>query len=269
MGRPELPVDHTVPARGELAAALRGLRAAAGLTYDELAVRTGLSAATLKRAASGRYVPAWETVTAITEVCGDLHRDVGQLWQRARVAQRGRLKDLPRPASPELITNAGALSEALVYFYEWAGGLPLRRLQELAGEAYFLPVSTAARIVGRQALPVSRQQCIAFLTACGIGPRLVRRWADAYDRIIAARHTNTRASSSEVDPALVLLRDVQRLTERSGGHGSVRVTDLFQGPGEATRLRGQQTLTGLLPQELPQRRIRFAERPRRLPPQPA
>ncbi|MFE1877344.1 helix-turn-helix domain-containing protein [Streptomyces sp. NPDC059496] len=72
MGRPELPVDHTVLARGELAEALRALRAEAGLTYGELAVRTGLSPATLKRAASGRTVPPWETVKEFASACGPL-----------------------------------------------------------------------------------------------------------------------------------------------------------------------------------------------------
>ncbi|MFD7029204.1 hypothetical protein ACFWAR_14340 [Streptomyces sp. NPDC059917] len=33
----------------------------------------------------------------------------------------------------------------------------MRRLQELAGGPHLLPVSSAARIVNRQALPVSRQ----------------------------------------------------------------------------------------------------------------
>lgn len=33
MGRPEAPVDYTVPELGNLAAHLRALRAAAGLTY--------------------------------------------------------------------------------------------------------------------------------------------------------------------------------------------------------------------------------------------
>ncbi|MDX3537488.1 hypothetical protein PV721_24570 [Streptomyces sp. MB09-01] len=64
-----------------------------------------------------------------------------------------------------------------------SGALPLRRLQALAGGAHLLPVSTAARIVSRQALPASRQQCAAFLSACGLGPQLVQRWADAYERI--------------------------------------------------------------------------------------
>lgn len=63
------------------------------------------------------------------------------------------------------MTTAGDFSEALEYFYERAGALPLRRLQALAGGSHVLPVSTAARIVRRQALPAGRQQCIAFLTA--------------------------------------------------------------------------------------------------------
>ncbi|MGW6691641.1 helix-turn-helix domain-containing protein [Streptomyces sp. NPDC054961] len=93
MGRPELPVDHTVPARGELAEALRAMRAGARLTYDELTVRSGVPATTLKRATSGRSVPTWETVTAIAEACdGDEDGLIGPLWRRARIAERGRLK---------------------------------------------------------------------------------------------------------------------------------------------------------------------------------
>ncbi|MFD6917755.1 helix-turn-helix domain-containing protein [Streptomyces virginiae] len=211
MGRRELPVDHSVPARGELAVVLRELRSAAGLTYDELAAATGVSAATLKRAASGRSVPSWETVTAMVAVCGDADGAVGHLWQRARIVERGRLKELRRPAAPELITTAGALSEALEYFYERAGALPLRRLQALAGGAHLLPVSSAARIVGRQALPASRQQCEAFLAACGIVAKKGKPWADAFDRI-----TTHRRHRTDVEAAVAINWAVN--TERLRGH---------------------------------------------------
>ncbi|MGW7064576.1 helix-turn-helix domain-containing protein [Streptomyces sp. NPDC054904] len=183
MGRPELPVDHTVPARGALAAVLRKVRHTAGLSYDELAARTGVSATALKRAASGRHVPARETLTAIAKTCHTSEKALEDLWQDARIADRGRLKQLQRPASPELLNSPAAFSAALVYFYERAGAPPLRHLGERAGGAHLLPASTAGRILNQQALPASRQQCIAFLTACGIGPRLRERWADAYDRI--------------------------------------------------------------------------------------
>ncbi|MFE6912227.1 helix-turn-helix domain-containing protein [Streptomyces erythrochromogenes] len=132
MGRPELPVDHTVPARGELAVALRELRAAARLTYDNLAASTGVSAATLKRASSGRSVPSWQTVQAIVDACGDPDGAVGHLWQRVRISERDRLKGCAGPVR-SLVTTAGDFSEALEYFYERAGALPLRQLQALPG----------------------------------------------------------------------------------------------------------------------------------------
>ncbi|MFB7429667.1 helix-turn-helix domain-containing protein [Streptomyces hydrogenans] len=69
MGRPENPVDFTVPARGKLAELLRAVRHEAGLTYDELAVRTGRSPATLKRACGGKKVPKEKVVVDIVQEC--------------------------------------------------------------------------------------------------------------------------------------------------------------------------------------------------------
>ncbi|MFD3680072.1 helix-turn-helix domain-containing protein [Streptomyces sp. NPDC058613] len=276
MGRRELPVDHTVPTRGALAAALRELRSAAGLSYDDLAVGTGVSATTLKRAGSGRCVPAWEIVTAITKVChahAELLVELSMmelkvLWREARIAERGRLQELRRPASPELITSPGALSEALVYFYEKAGGPPLRRLRELAGGAHLLPVSTAGRIVNRQALPVSRQQCVAFLTACGITPHFVQRWADAYDRVTATPRPLPGTQPWDMGAVMASRRDAVRLRERSAGLGAVRLADLHRGPGRAVRLGGEVALLDLLGEQGP-REVRFVERPRRLRPRVA
>ncbi|MFJ2753680.1 helix-turn-helix domain-containing protein [Streptomyces sp. NPDC087297] len=279
MGRPELPVDHAVPARGELATALRGLRTASGLTYDEMAAQTGISPATLKRAASGRIVAAWETVTALVAVCGDPDGAVGHLWQKARIAERGRLAQLRRPGSPELITTRGALSEALEYFYERAGGLPLRRLQALAGGPHLLAVSSAARIVNREALPASRQQCAAFLTACGIGPRLVERWAEAFDRITEAhpverwaddldRSVVPRAWAREVEQAVTItLRDTvmhrQRgipVLRRTGAVGASRPHQPADG---AVRLRGTEDLILVAAERAPDyRQKRHVERMR-------
>ncbi|MFI6006574.1 helix-turn-helix domain-containing protein [Streptomyces sp. NPDC051366] len=185
MGRPELPVDLTGPA-GALAVRLRELRAQAELTYAEAAVKTGLSAATLKRAASGRTVPSWETVTAFAAACGGDPAPFQKLWVEARTAKRlaqGQLSGIRRrPGSPELATTVGALSEAIVYFYEMAGAPSLRQLQARAGGRHLLPVSSAARIVNRDALPVSRQQFEAFLPGCGLPVRLFERWADAFER---------------------------------------------------------------------------------------
>ncbi|MFI8392899.1 helix-turn-helix domain-containing protein [Streptomyces sp. NPDC085540] len=240
MGRPELPVDHTIPARGELAAELRRLRAAARLTYDELAAATGVSAATLKRAASGQSVPSWQTVQAIADVCGDPNGDMGHLWQQARISKRGRLRELRRPGKPELVTTVGSLSEALEYFYEKAGAPPLRRLQALAGGPYQLPLTTAARIVRRQALPASHQQCTAFLTACGLGPGLVQRWADAYDRITTPR-TDTRGPS---DGSAAWAINSTRHT----GLGNIHLRNLRHGPSRDALVHGKALMEELFPE---------------------
>lgn len=153
------------------------------MSYDELAAKTGLSAATLKRATSGRTVPAETTVMAIVAACGGgLYLSMGRLWLAARIADRGKLAQLTKPALPQFIHGRRELSAALEYLYEAAGAPPLRRLAELAGGTHLLPVSSASRIVSRQALPVSRQQMIAFLTGCGITERL-DVWGDAFEEI--------------------------------------------------------------------------------------
>ncbi|MFE9465425.1 helix-turn-helix domain-containing protein [Streptomyces virginiae] len=185
MGRHEIPVDHTLPERGELAEALRRMRKLAGLSYDELADRTGLSAATLKRAMSGKTVPAEETVKTVATVCGvDQVDALHRLWLNARIADRGRLAQLRKPALPQFIDGRRELSAALEYFYEAAGAPSLRRLAALAGDPYLLPVSSAARIVNRQALPASRQQMVAFLTACGLTGKALDMWGDTFEEII-------------------------------------------------------------------------------------
>lgn len=197
MGRPELPVDHTVPERGKLAAALRWLRGNAGLSYDELAAKTGLSAATLKRAASGKTVPTEDTVKTFVAACGGDPYGLGRAWLAARIADRGRLAGLRKPPLPVFINGHRELSAALEYFYEAAGAPPLRRLSELAGGAHLLPVSTAARIVNRQALPVSRQQMVAFLTACRLTGRLLDAWGDAFEEI--TRNSAADRTSSKIE----------------------------------------------------------------------
>ncbi|MCY0954099.1 helix-turn-helix domain-containing protein [Streptomyces sp. H27-S2] len=262
MGRPESPVDHTLPARGALAVALRELRTAAGLSYDKLAARSGVSATALKRATSGRHVPARETVEAIAAAChAQDDEGLAQLWLDARIAERGRLQGRRRPASPELVTTPGALSQALVYFYERAGAPTLRRLSVLAGGRHLLPVSTAGRVVAGQVLPASRQQCLAFLEACGVGLRLRVRWADAYDRIAApapARGWEVfQGGMTAADAALRVERE--RHAERTAGIGSVRLADLHHGPGLVARSRGTDMLRELYDVPLRDGTIRYSE----------
>ncbi|MFD7630133.1 helix-turn-helix domain-containing protein [Streptomyces sp. NPDC059851] len=86
-GRPQRPVDTTVPALAELARELRELRAAAGLTLDELSAATHWSKAALSAATTGRSLPRWELVKAWVLACeADANLDLWRArYDRARV----------------------------------------------------------------------------------------------------------------------------------------------------------------------------------------
>ncbi|MFJ6797295.1 helix-turn-helix domain-containing protein [Streptomyces sp. NPDC091268] len=215
----------------ELAFLLRLLRSEAGVTYDELAERTGVSAATLKRAASGGAVPALKTVRVFAQACiGDgqewaIGRAIGK-WRRARVVERGRLRSVARPVHPTLVETRGELSAALVYHYEAGGAPSLRDLQEMAGGAHLLPVSTAARIVTRQSLPASRQQCEAFLAACGVTKGRKAQWGEAWSRVTRSEHARaderkTQASERREAIDRRLARNAPAYTDPQGMAGLV------------------------------------------------
>ncbi|MGY1495042.1 helix-turn-helix domain-containing protein [Streptomyces sp. QTS52] len=186
MGRKDKPVDHSRPARGRLAEHLRSWREAAAITYTTLASRTGLSPATLKRAASGTVVAKRATVEAYVTGCGGSQEAVeaaDEWWRRARVEERGRLAQLHAPR-PELIADAADLSRALEAVWEQAGVPSLREIRERSGNPLALPVSSAARIVKRHAIPADEQQLQAFLTGCGIPPQRHMPWLTAFNKII-------------------------------------------------------------------------------------
>ena len=179
MGRPEKPVDRTVPARAKLAGFLRDRKAAADLTYEAMAkllqVQDPPSKATLERAASGVTVPSWATVEAFVVVTptgeekfvGGLGAamDHGlELWIRARRATRAPYHVYKAP-DPNLVSSAADLSRALRHQHVWAGYPTPGEMQRMSGPGQ-LPTSTTRRIIKGETLPVDPQQAIAFLNAC-------------------------------------------------------------------------------------------------------
>ncbi|MER8062763.1 MULTISPECIES: helix-turn-helix transcriptional regulator [unclassified Streptomyces] len=186
MGRRENPVDFTVRRRGDLAALLRRHRATAGLTYQQLAVLTGLSAATLKRAASGRTLPSESTVEAVITACsgnGDDHAEARQLWRRARIDERRGQRPRQRAPHPELIASRAELSLGLVRLHDLAGSPSLRTMRQRAG-AQWLAISSASRILRRQTLPATEGQMEGFLRACLVPERSRASWLEAWSRVM-------------------------------------------------------------------------------------
>ncbi|MFD8440338.1 hypothetical protein ACFV2I_35440 [Streptomyces microflavus] len=177
MGRPEKPVDRTVPASGQLADFLRDRKATIDLTYEQMAdLANGVpSAATFKRAASGASVPSWDTVEAFIKFTlteeekaddssGTALERAQKLWIRARRATRAPYY-LHKAPDPALISSPADLCRALRHQHMWAGCPTPGEMQRMTG-SWELPSSTTRRIIQGLTLPADPRQAIAFLNAC-------------------------------------------------------------------------------------------------------
>jgi transcriptional regulator with XRE-family HTH domain len=205
-GRPERPVDRTVPASADLATFLRERRTAAGLTYRELAGLTGKSAATLERAAAGgRAVTSWETVEVFVEMTvskaeeftGGLaaaKAEARMLWIRARRAVRAPYYVHIAP-DPRLVSSMADFSRALRDQHIW-GGVPTPGEMERAVGPGELPRTTAYRIIKGTALPVDPRQASAFLRACHTHPATLKEWMEAGHRA-TGRSSWSKAAEDE------------------------------------------------------------------------
>ena len=85
MSRPERPIDPGSGPVAQFAHALRELRNRAGCpTYREMQDRSGVSYASLSRAAAGRRLPTWSvTCGFVLACCGDPD-EWKPRWEEAR-----------------------------------------------------------------------------------------------------------------------------------------------------------------------------------------
>ncbi|MEW2530660.1 helix-turn-helix domain-containing protein [Streptomyces sp. NPDC047071] len=205
MGRPEKPVDRTVPARAKLADFLRERKAAAGLTYEQMAARARppRSKATFERAGAGARVPSLGTVYAAIQVTvtdeerrndkwlTNAYYRGKNLWLGARRATRAPYYVYKAP-DPNLIASEADLSRLLRNQHVWAGA-PSPREMARVSSAWLLPPSTSRRIIAGDTLPVDPQQTIAFLYACSVDdPTALGPWLDA---AVRARKDSGRSTS--------------------------------------------------------------------------
>ncbi|MFJ2591114.1 hypothetical protein [Streptomyces sp. NPDC087538] len=177
MGRPEKPVDRTVPARAELADFLRRRKTDVNLTHEQIAELTkgSLSKATLCRATSGATVPLWNTVETVIRVTITKEEEFTdsidvtvvralELWIRARRATRAPYY-IHKAPDPRLIWDVADLSRELRAQHVWAGYPTPGEMERMAGPGE-LPSSTTRRIIKGTTLPVDARQALAFLNAC-------------------------------------------------------------------------------------------------------
>ncbi|MCP2198951.1 helix-turn-helix domain-containing protein [Lentzea flava] len=105
----------TTGGRAELGVDLDELRLLVGLSYRELARRTGCARSTLHDALTGRRFPKLDTVLAIAQACGGDPMGWRQRWvaackraQAPRTVPRNRSDGLAAAAGDCLQTRSGA-----------------------------------------------------------------------------------------------------------------------------------------------------------------
>ena len=106
MVRNEKPVCSDIEQLAAFASGLRQLRVEAGLTYPEMARRTGYTASALSRAAAGNDLPTWSVTQAYVGACGGDSDAWHKTWLAAKRTVEGRhgrltgAGDTAEPASP-------------------------------------------------------------------------------------------------------------------------------------------------------------------------
>ncbi|MFF3336132.1 helix-turn-helix domain-containing protein [Streptomyces sp. NPDC002888] len=190
MGRREAPIDHTVPELGALAAHLRAMRETAGWTYEQLAERAECSAASLKRAASGKRLPDRYVVQAYARAClvddrkfqgwvvaCKLHDTAAKAIARAKLRER-RSTVVPKP---ELVRDVADLSGAMRDAWARAARPTARWMEDVSKGV--LPRSTANAITNGRTVPRHLRQYLVFLQACGVRGRALGTWLRAWTKL--------------------------------------------------------------------------------------
>ncbi|MFI9213970.1 helix-turn-helix domain-containing protein [Streptomyces sp. NPDC053253] len=217
MGRTANPVNYDVPTRGQLAELLRWEKAKT--TYDELAALTGVSAATLKRAASGNVVPSEKVIDAFLQACGSEPRTINKAKGLRRRARRDEHGGDTRVVLATTVNTADMLADALEVLYRNAGAPTYREMQARAGGAYQLPLSSISRMLRRQMLPVDEKQMLAFVRGCHVPLREQGEWVEAWRRVKAGQKTLDQWRIEAVAAGIAsIAADLERTTNRVDMH---------------------------------------------------
>ncbi|WP_330455488.1 hypothetical protein OIB37_35780 [Streptomyces sp. NBC_00820] len=172
---------------------LREGRAAAALTYEQLASRTEFSADTLARAASGRSVPQNPAVVlAYAAACERSTKEAERLWKHARrdeARAQGVVGGHRSGVHISVVKDFADLHSALVDLHHDDGRPPLRSLDARVGGVGRLPHSTVGRVLKGSSTP-SRTFVAAFAEACNVRRSELPEWTKAWDRADADRRSS-------------------------------------------------------------------------------
>ncbi|MFE3113735.1 helix-turn-helix domain-containing protein [Kitasatospora indigofera] len=198
MGRRQQELPGAGTPEEALAAFLRSLRAATGLTYRQMATLTGdVSAATLSRADGGRVTPKWAVVHSYVLACGapaeQLER-ARELWARADRASAPAARGAEAARGrwlPGALRVPGDLAQAMAEVRQLCGGPTLRQLsQRAAASGMRLSRSTLSEALNGTRVP-SCEVFVGYMTLMTGFPQSPWRevepdeWRQAWQRVTA------------------------------------------------------------------------------------
>ncbi|MFF2778843.1 hypothetical protein ACFVU3_28540 [Streptomyces sp. NPDC058052] len=193
-----------------LAELLRAERVRAGTpTYKQMAAGSDVSAATLKRAASGRSTPSAKTINAYLLACGS-----GVSTQERALILRLKARRDERGGRRKVFVEGSsiptALLDGLAALHVNLGARPYEEMQKRVGGAHMLPLSSISRILNREMLPVDERQMAAFIQGCGVLNRDWLKWMEAWRRVKGTESQPPRPQA---------LRRINLLERRDELHG--------------------------------------------------
>ncbi|MGH4036030.1 helix-turn-helix domain-containing protein [Actinomycetota bacterium Odt1-20B] len=184
MGRLEYSIATPNPALEKLADWLRLQRRAAGLTYRDMASKSGhaFSATTYSRATTGTRMPRLPVVEAYAKACGAPVDRARRLWQAARYAEHRKKRPRAGVPRPDTVYDRAELVHALKELYYKAGAMPVDEMERRAGKHGQLPHSTVLRMLAGKSMLTSAQ-LTAFLRVCGVTSGIEHeQWRQAWLR---------------------------------------------------------------------------------------
>jgi len=185
-GRPGKPLGPDGRPAAELASELRRMRELSGLTYSQLAAKTGKAVSTLTAAVAGERLPSWPVARAWAQACGGDGDTVLGLYQRGCVAagRSAPARDLAGvvPPDPAAATTAAGFITQMIRLRARAG-ISLRTLNRRSGGR--LPPSTVSEALRRDRLP-RLELVLDYARACGIRGDTIGEWERSWNAITNA-----------------------------------------------------------------------------------
>ncbi|MBP0460470.1 helix-turn-helix domain-containing protein [Streptomyces montanisoli] len=231
-GRPEKPIapDRSSDLQA-LAAQLRELRAASGLSLQALAARTSASPSALSRASSGRVMPSWQSVSAFADAAqldAVGRAELARRWERARSsAGRGVAAGVESPAHMLGNYHRDADRSALLgRLYAAAGRPSLRQLAEQSRRSR----STVHRAVTGRSLAGANE--LAEILLSYIPQEHRSSWADKVDVVFESPSAaaapplfkiKAGGSARQAEQAVAEFRRALRVLRNLAVHGQIEL----------------------------------------------